>query len=151
MMKILKDHHIAEVKMSYSPKVDIKTAPMITGSEMAGRCFSESWEDIEYIERFKVMLLNRANRVKGIITTGMGGTAACAVDTKIILQAAILSNSTGIIIAHNHPSGNLTPSDADRKITEQIKQACKFQDITLLDHLIITQNGNYSFADEGLL
>ncbi len=150
-MKILKDHHIAEVKMSYSPKVDIQTAPMITGSEMAGRCFYQTWEDVEYIERFKVMLLNRANRVKGIITIGMRGITACAVDTKIILQAAILSNSTGIINAHNHLSGNLTPSEADKQITNTIKQACKFQDISLLDHLIITQNGNYSFADEGLL
>jgi DNA repair protein RadC len=124
---------------------------MITGSDIAGRCFSESWEDVEYIERFKVMLLNRANRVKGIITVGMGGTAACAVDSKIILQAALLSNSNGIIIAHNHPSGNLTPSEADKQITNTIKQACKFQDIALLDHLIITENGYYSFADDGLL
>lgn len=150
-MKLLKDHHIAEVKMSYSPKIDIKTAPLITGSDYATRCFIESWEDVQYIERFKVMLLNRANKVKGIITVGMGGTVACAVDAKIILQAALLSNSSGIIIAHNHPSGNLIPSEADKKITNTIKQACNFQDITLLDHLIITENGSYSFADEGLL
>ncbi len=143
MMKILKDHHIAEVKMSYSPNVDIQSAPMITGSEMAGRCVSHTWEDVEYIERFKVMLLNRANRVKGIITIGI---MAYAVDTKVIFQAAILSNSTGITIAHNHPSGNLTPGDADKQIIITIKQACKFQDNSLSDYLIITQSGNYSFA-----
>lgn len=150
-MKLLKDHHIAEVKMSYSSKIDIKAAPRISGSDFAAKCFSTGWEDLEYIERFKVMLLNRANKVKGIITVSVGGTTACAVDTKLILQAALLSNSTGIIIAHNHPSGNLSPSGADTKITESIKQACKFQDITLLDHLILSPEGFYSFADEGLL
>ena len=150
-MKLLKDYQIAEVKMSYNPKIDTKTAPTILGSNFAGKCFAESWEDLEYIERFKVMLLNRANRVKGIITISIGGTTACIVDVKIILQAAILSNSVSIIIAHNHPSGNLTPSEADKKITRTIKEACKFQDVALLDHMIITSQGFYSFADEGLL
>jgi len=150
-MKLLKEYQIAEVKMSYSPKIDLKTAPHISGSNFAGKCFAESWEDLEYIERFKIMLLTRANRVKGIITISVGGTAGCAVDVKIVLQAAILSNSNSIIIAHNHPSGNLNPSDADIKITRSIKEACKFQDICLLDHMIITADGFYSFADEGLL
>ena len=150
-MKILKDLQIAEVKMSYHPKIDLKTAPQIIGSTFAAQCFAETWEDLEYIERFKIMLLNRANRVKGIITISIGGTAGCVVDVKVVLQAALLSNSHGIIIAHNHPSGNLNPSDADIKITRAIKEACKFQDIGLLDHLIITSGGSYSFADEGLL
>ena len=150
-MKLLKDFQIAEVKMSYNPKIDIKTAPTISGSNFAARCLAESWEDLEYIERFKIMLLNRANRVKGIINISIGGTAGCVVDVKIVLQAAILSNSSSIIIAHNHPSGNTTPSEADIKITRSIKEACKFQDIALLDHMIITAQGFYSFADEGLL
>lgn len=150
-MKLLKDYQIAEVKMSYSPKIDLKTAPQISGSNFAGKCFAENWEDLEYIERFKVMLLNRSNKVKGIITISIGGTTACIVDVKIVLQAAILSNSNGIIIAHNHPSGNLNPSAEDIKITKSIKEACKFHDIGLLDHIIITTDGFYSFADEGLL
>src|SRR5659263_726953 len=98
-MKLLKDFQIAEVKMSYNPKIDIKTAPTISGSNFASRCFAESWEDLEYIERFKIMLLNRANKVKGIITISIGGTTGCVVDVKIVLQAAILSNSNSIIIA----------------------------------------------------
>ena len=150
-MKLLKDHHIAEVKMSYSSKIDIKTAPQINGSVLAAQCFSQSWEGLEYIETFKVMLLNRANRVKGILTVSTGGTTSCIVDNKIILQAAILSNSTSLIICHNHPSGNLTPSDADIKVTNLLKQACTFQDIALLDHIILAPDGFYSFADEGRL
>ena len=150
-MKLLKDYQIAEVKMSYSPKIDISIAPKITGSADAAKCFSQDWEDVQYIERFKVMLLTRSNKVKGIISISQGGLTACIVDTKILLQAALLSNSAGIIVAHNHPSGNLDPSAADKKITQTIKEACKFQDIALLDHLIITANGFYSFADDGLL
>ena len=150
-MKILKQFQIAEVKMSYSPKIDIKTAPQIVSSDFAAQCFRESWEDIEYIERFKVMLLTRSNKVKGIISISTGGTSSCIVDNKMILQAALLSNSSSIIIAHNHPSGNLTPSEPDIKITNSIKEACKYQDISLLDHIIVTSQGNYSFADEGRL
>ncbi|MFZ4705453.1 MAG: JAB domain-containing protein [Bacteroidales bacterium] len=150
-MKLLKDHQIAEVKMSYSPDIDISIAPKITGSGDAAKCFSQDWEDVQYIERFKIMLLTRSNRVKGIVSISQGGLTACIVDTKIILQAALLSNSSSIIIAHNHPSGNLEASEADKKITQTIKEACKFQDIALLDHVIITANGYYSFADEGLL
>lgn len=150
-MNLLKQNQIAEVKMTYSSKIDIKLAPQIIASKSAADILRASWEDIEYIERFKVMLLNRANRVKGIIQVGVGGTSGCVADPKIILQAALLSNSTGLIIAHNHPSGNLTPSDADLMITKKIKEACKFMDIALLDHIILTEQGYLSFADEGYL
>jgi DNA repair protein RadC len=95
-----------------------------------------------------VLLLNRANRVLGCLKLSKGGLTGTVVDLRILLKAM----ASGIIIAHNHPSGNLKPSDADRELTSQIKQAGKLLDITLLDHLILGTEGDYvSFADEGWL
>ena len=150
-MNLLKQNQIAEVKMTYSSKMNIKNAPEIKGSKAAYEIFLQGWVDIEYVEHFKILLLNRANKVKGIILIAIGGTCGCVVDTKIILQAALLSNSCGVLLAHNHPSGNISPSDADRKITRKIQDACRLMEISLLDHIIITTSGYFSFADEGML
>ncbi|HOW09281.1 MAG TPA: JAB domain-containing protein [Bacteroidales bacterium] len=76
---------------------------------------------------------------------------SCGADVRIILQAAIKTNASGIIVCHNHPSGNLTPSETDTKITKKIKDACSIMDIQLLDHLIIDPDDFYSFADVGIL
>jgi DNA repair protein RadC len=96
------------------------------------------------------MLLNRANKVLGITDLSTGGTNGCIIDLKVIFQYAILATASFIILAHNHPSGSLKPSEADIAITRKVKEACKFLDITLLDHLIISPDERYfSLADEG--
>jgi DNA repair protein RadC len=97
------------------------------------------------------MLLNRSNRVLGISCISKGGISGTVVDVKIILQTALKANASGLIISHNHPSGNLTASSEDIKITVKLKNACKLLDLSLLDHLIITDEGYLSFADEGML
>lgn len=102
-------------------------------------------------EEFWLLMLNRANRVIKKELISRGGVSGTVVDTKIIFKAAVENYACSIIICHNHPSGNIKPSDADIRITKNIKDAGKLMEIPLLDHLIVTENGFYSFADEGML
>lgn len=102
-------------------------------------------------EEFWLLILNRSNTVIKKELISRGGVAGTVVDTKIIFKSAIENLASSIIISHNHPSGNLKPSDADIKITKSIKEAGKIMDIPLFDHLIITDKGYYSFNDEGIL
>ena len=98
------------------------------------------------------MLLTRSNKVLGIASISKGGISGTVTDVRIILQAAIKSNASGLIVCHNHPSGNLNPSESDTKLTQKIKESGNIMDIQLLDHLIITPDESYySVADEGLL
>jgi DNA repair protein RadC len=102
-------------------------------------------------EEFWVMLLNRANRVikkKRISEGGVSGTVA---DPKLIYKMALEELASGVVIAHNHPSGNLQPSKNDIELTKKLKEAGKFLEVYLVDHLIIADTGYFSFADEGLL
>jgi DNA repair protein RadC len=94
--------------------------------------------------------LNRANLVIKKELISRGGLAGTVVDTKIIFKTAVDNQASSIIVCHNHPSGNLKPSESDIKITRNIKEAGKIMEIALLDHLIITENGFYSFVDEGV-
>lgn len=110
-------------------------------------------EDREIYESFFALYLNRQNNTIGFVKIGQGGIAGVAVDTSLVLKYAIESLSTSIIVAHNHPSGQLIASDADLKITENIKRASKYFGISIIDHLILAgDSDNYlSFADDGML
>ena len=96
-------------------------------------------------------MLNQANQVLGYTLISEGGITSTDVDVRVILQAALLTNSVAIILAHNHPSGNMKPSREDIRMTNQIKEAALIMRIRVLDHLILTDTGHYSFSDEGLL
>ena len=138
--------------LSYRPKVRPSEMIKVSCSRDAYEALLASWsEDIEYREEFKVILLNRASKILGIAKVSEGGIAGTVCDAIIIMQAAILSNATAIILAHNHPSGSTIPSQADNDLTSKIKGFCGFIDITLQDHIIVTQEGYFSFADEGQL
>src|SRR4030042_3718987 len=102
-------------------------------------------------EEFFCIFLNRANKVIKIEQISKGGISGTVTDVRIILKNAVLYTASGIIVAHNHPSGNLNPSESDTKITQKIKEAGNLMDIQLLDHLIISDKEYYSFADNGLL
>ena len=147
------NYKVAEVKLSYkrryNPACDVK----ISDSKAIYRLLVSNWDynTLEHRECFKIALLNQANSVLGIFTASEGGIGETVVDVRIILQAAILGNATGIILAHNHPSGNLQPSWQDDDITRNIKTAAKFLNIAVLDHIIITPTAYYSYADEGRL
>lgn len=144
---------VSEVQLSYKSKVKASERPEVEGSKDALQIFRQYWDKdkIELIEEFKVMFLNRANRVLGILGVSSGGMSGTVADPRIIFIAALKMNACYIIIAHNHPSGNLKPSRADEEMTGKIREAGKFLEITLLDHLIITDEDYYSFADEGIL
>jgi DNA repair protein RadC len=145
---------ITFVKLRYQNKVRPSDRPTVNGSQDAYNIFIENWdwETITHIETMKLMLLNRANKVLGIADLSTGGTNGCIIDLKIIFQYAILANASFIILAHNHPSGSLKPSEADIAITKKAKDAGKFLDITLLDHLVISPDERYfSLADEGII
>ncbi|MGB1283647.1 MAG: JAB domain-containing protein [Polaribacter sp.] len=106
---------------------------------------------IDFKEFFWVVLLNNANRVLGISKTSMGSSSSVSVSVKEICQLALMTSSVHVIVIHNHPSGVLDPSKADKNITTKIKKALRLLDVNLLDHLIITSESYYSFADQGEL
>lgn len=103
---------------------------------------------IEHHEEFHILMLNKAMKIIGHSALFSGGIDSTIADVRIIMQAAILSNCSCLVIAHNHPSGSLMPSNADRNITKQVSQACKIMGIHLVDHIILGAEGGYfSFAD----
>lgn len=143
---------VAEISLSYSAKVKAKDRPKITGSQTAHAILRENWSTgkIEMQEEFKALLLNKGNQVLGVVTLSAGGIAGTVVDLKILFATACKGLASALIIAHNHPSGQLRPSDADRKLTNAIADAGKLLDILLLDHIILAPDGDfYSFADNG--
>lgn len=144
---------IAEVKLVYVTKVKPSERPSIKTSKEAQRILFQSWapDNIEHVETCKMLLLSRSNKVLGITTVSQGGISASLMDTKVIFQYALKANACGVIIAHNHPSGNVAPSESDLKITRKIKEAGDILDIQLLDHIILTPEEDVytSLADEG--
>jgi DNA repair protein RadC len=145
---------VSEVQLIYKNKVKASDRIKINCSRDAQKIFMENWnpETIDFLEEFKLILLNRANAVLGIFPVSKGGLSGTVTDVRLIYQAAIKANACGTIICHNHPSGNINPSESDNRITEKIKSAGNLLDIQLLDHLIITTDGDYfSYADSGLI
>ncbi|HUR66423.1 MAG TPA: DNA repair protein RadC [Chitinophagaceae bacterium] len=102
-------------------------------------------------EVFAVLFLNRANKVNHFEVVSEGGITGTIADPRIILRRALEENAVSIILCHNHPSGSLKPSRADEQLTVKIKEAARLLDISVVDHIIVSENGYYSFADEGLL
>ena len=152
-MKRKKLNNLSEVELSYKYKVKPSSLPKITSSVDAYDLLVSVWQvnKIEYVEEFKILLLNRSNRVLGWVKVSSGGVSGTVADPRIIFQTALLSNASGIILAHNHPSGNIFPSESDIQLTKKMKEAGKVLEIAVLDHLIITSESYYSFADEGKL
>ena len=143
--------NIPEIKVSYSDKVKTSDRPRITCSRDASKIFREAHKDcMQHHEECHVMFLNRANRVLGIMLVSSGGMSGTVVDIRIILQTALKVNCSGICLAHNHPSGALSPSPQDVFLTKKLKEACGLMDIQLLDHIIVTEENYLSVADEGL-
>jgi len=145
---------VSEIDLIYKTRVKASERPKINNSKDVANIMFVTWnpDTIEHIEEFKILLLNRSNKVLGIKHVAKGGISGTVTDVRIIMQTAIKANASGIIACHNHPSGNLNPSEADTKITNKIKEAGSIMDIQLLDHVIITPDKDYfSFADNGLI
>jgi len=148
-------NNVSEIDIVYRRKCDCKVSdrPLIRTSQDSYDVLIHYWNEdkIELLEEFKVLLLNRANRVLQILPVSQGGITGTVADPRLILAGALKAAACSIILAHNHPSGNLKPSNADQELTLKIKEAARYFDIKVLDHLILTIEGYYSFADEGLL
>jgi|SRR5690606_24257585 len=141
------------LSVKYSEEVKqselLKIATSNDVNDALRKCFNKDTFLIQ--EQFIVLMLNNANRILGYYNLSYGGLTQTVVDLRLIFSTAIKCFATAIIISHNHPSGTLQPSQADKIITKKIKEAGTLLDIRLLDHVILTEENYFSFADEGIL
>jgi DNA repair protein RadC len=145
---------VNEIQISYKEKNETLSSDSIKNSGDVAKLLFDNWNanTIGLQETFKVLLLNNSNKIKGEFELSTGGITGTLVDIRILFAIVLKSLSVGIILCHNHPSGKLIPSEADKSITKKIQKAAAFLDVQVLDHLILTPNGEfYSFADNGLL
>ena len=148
---ILYDYHLAEIEVSYSHRVPAKDRLSLCSSDAVQNACRWFWPDFDRVEYFYILLLDRSNKLLGFHQLSKGGITGTVVDVRVILGIALKTNACNLICAHNHPSGNLTPSDNDLKLTHKIKDACRMVDINLLDHVILSSDGCYSMADNGVM
>jgi len=138
--------NVTEVELVYKTRIKASDRPKINDMGDAVKIFRQYWnlDRIEFLEEVKILLLNRSNRVLGIANISQGGVSGTVIDEKIILQYAIKANASGVILAHNHPSGNLEGSEADHRITNKIRNALELIGMSLLDHIVLTAEGQNS-------
>ncbi len=149
-LKQLSGQKVSEVELVYKSNVKASQRPRITCSKDSADLLRTLWNEnnIELLEQFKILLMNRGNKVLGYVELSSGGVTGTVADPKLIFMAALKSNACAIIISHNHPSGNLKPSQADLELTRKFTEAGKILEVSVLDHLIMTPQGYYSMADE---
>ena len=145
------DYRVAEVGLTYRNRVPKKDRKQILDSYTAYKVLKENFSDdtMDYKETFKVLYLNQNCQVLGCSTISEGGITNTLADVRMILQGALLTNATGIVLAHNHPSGTLKPSKEDDRLTRRIVEAADIMNIRVNDHIILTSEGFYSYDDEG--
>lgn len=122
----------------------------VHSSKEVASCFRALLKDHDR-EVFAVLFLTRANRIRHFEIVSEGGVTGTVADPRVIIRRALESNAVNLVLCHNHPSGSLRPSKADEEITVKIQGAARFFDIKIIDHLIVSNEGYYSFADEGVL
>lgn len=146
-------HAIPEFKISLKKKGSTEQLYEINNSETAAevcrKCFDSGV--IDWKEEFIVIVLNNAKKMMGFFKVSSGGITSTVVDTRVIFQLALTSNATAILLCHNHPSGNITPSHEDRKLTQELVNGGNILRIQVIDHIIITSESFYSFSDNGLI
>lgn len=150
---ILDDFSVTEIELMYHNKLPASERFSVRSAETAYEIFLKSWDrnKIDLVEQFKVMLLDTRCCCLGISHISTGGIAHCLADPRLIFAAAIKGRATQIILAHNHPSGNLEFSEEDKRLTSKLVEGGKFLDIKIADHLVVTSNGFKSFAQELML
>ena len=142
---------LAEVQITYSNPVKSVDRFKVVGSQSVASALREFWPSYDHIEFMYMIMLNRQNQILGYHQVSKGGITGTIIDLRVIYQVALKANASAIIIAHNHPSGNLEPSETDKKVSREVKDAGKILNITLLDHIILTTDGFHSMADDGQL
>lgn len=146
---------IPEIKITLSFDKKIKKSELIkiTQAKDAYEVFKEIFnkDTFDWIEEIIILCLNKANKVVGFYKVSSGGISGTVCDPKVVFTIALNCGATGIILAHNHPSGLLKPSEADIRLTNKIKEGATILEMVLIDHLILNDEKFYSFAEEGLL
>ena len=144
---------VAKITLSYSCDIEPSERLKISNSRDSAEIFRQLWnpDTFELQEHFGVLLLNNSNRVIGFYPLSVGGITSTVVDVRLIMIAALGVSAIGIIACHNHPSGTIYPSVSDRELTEKIRKAAEFLDLQFLDHIILTTENYFSFADHGEL
>ena len=144
---------VNEVEIVYRNKIPYQDRLQITSSSTAYEILLASWDEnrLELVEQFKILLLDQKNNCLAVSSISSGGISSCTADPKIIFATALKAGASAIILAHNHPSGNLQPSEADKSLTLKLKDGGRLLDIAVLDHLIVTPRNYRSFADDGLM
>ncbi len=151
MEKPVEIFKVSEIKIQYLPDFKLSERPIITKSPDAYKLLLSQWDTgiMQFLEEFKIILLNNANHVLGIVNIAMGGKDAVMVDMRVIFSIALTASASKIILAHNHPSGKLVPSSADRTLTNKAVEAGKVLDIEVCDHIIVTAHSYHSMKDNG--
>lgn len=152
-MKVEKSSGLAEVEISYRSKVKAKDRKKVQTSRDAYDLVKGlySVDTIEHHEQFVIVLLNRAGHALGWAKISEGGISGTVVDQRIVFQIALGANAVGLVISHNHPSGQVLPSEQDKSLTKKMVKAGELLDIRVLDHIIVAPDTYYSFADEAEL
>lgn len=142
--------NVAEITVKYDRKIKNTEREKVTSSQKAFEILAPFYEDlIDYKELSYMILLSRSNRVLGVHKLSEGGKCGTIIDVRIVFQVSLLAGACAIILSHNHPSGELRASDNDNSITKRMKEAGKLLEIEVLDHVILTSEGYYSYADNG--
>jgi DNA repair protein RadC len=143
---------LCEAKTTYVPQVNPNELPKIGRAADVAALLTAEWEGVWHRETVKAVLLDASNHVLGVMIAGVGGVTMCPVDVKLVLQAALTGNASNVILVHNHPSGNVQPSDCDDSLTRKVKEGCEAVGLTLLDHMVVIGDGKYfSYADNSKL
>ncbi|WP_075342519.1 JAB domain-containing protein [Tenacibaculum agarivorans] len=152
-MDTTKQETIPLVELVYRHKIKTDQLPKIQKSSDAYKILRQHWNNdtINLKEEFKIMVIDRNADLLGVSTIASGGINGVVVDLRLVFATAILAKASGIILAHNHPSGNLKPSKSDIDLTQKIKDASAFLDIEILDHIIVTDTNYCSLSDEFLM
>jgi len=146
-------NNISTIELSYSPNFKMSDKPKVTSADDVYYLLMNNWNSktIDLIEEFKILLFNRQSRVLGVMSVAKGGFSAVHVDPKVIFSAALKSGASGILLAHNHPSQNTAPSQQDIKLTNDLLKIAKLHQIDIVDHMIVTSDGYFSFVKGNLI
>jgi len=141
---------VTEIEIVYKNPILLEDRKKIQRPEEAYQFFRNSWDEnkIDLVEQFKIMLLDQSCNCLGISLISTGGISSCMADPRIIFATAIKGRASQIILAHNHPSGNLKPSEEDKRLTTKLVEGGRLLDIKVADHLIVTRNGYCSLSSE---
>lgn len=148
----MKKSYANEIEIVYKPNLSAANLTKIESAHEAVEFLRSIWpDDLEFRERFYAIYLNRQNKILGYFLISIGGVSGTFVDAKLVFQPAFAMHASSIILAHNHPSGNLKPSTADEKLTKNLATVGKLLDLQVLEHIILTNESFYSFANNSLI